>query len=80
MTNPLNFDPPLPESSDALAEAVCRARNALNAVGTVEGATNPGKVNDLAADRAIDALAEHLRAVGDTAAADTILLRSTRAK
>lgn len=79
-TNPLNFDPPLPPSSDELAQRVCDAGAALNSIGTVEYATNPSKVADLAAeyDRALDALAAHLRAVGDAPAADTILMRRTR--
>ncbi len=79
-SNPLNFNPPLPASSDALAQRVVETRDALNAIGTVEYTRNPTKVQRLsdAYNRSLDELAAFLRVVGDASAAETIANRATR--
>ncbi len=79
-SNPLNFNPPLPASSDALAQRVVETRDALNAIGTVEYTRNPTKVQRLsnAYNRSLDELAAFLRVVGDDSAAETIANRTTR--
>jgi hypothetical protein len=79
-SNPLNFNPPLPASSDALAQRVVETRDALNAVGTVEYTRNPTKVQRLsdAYNRSLGELAAYLRVIGDVAGADTIANRTMR--
>lgn len=74
ISNPLNFDPPLPPSSDALASKAVSAREEFNKLSHVEYATQTEEIENLShnLDQAWKDLALFLAVNGHHREAQTI--------